>query len=81
VEERHIPRVRAGASQSVAVNVNRVNLIPYLQRMYRAGYWPDSFRATVMVEPRPGESLEGHIFEAPLPVQWNAGEGKQETSK
>jgi len=73
VEERHVPRVGPGASLKVPVNVNRVAMTAYLKRMYRAGFWPDAFRANVMVEPRPGDRLDGRIVEKPLPVQWKAG--------
>lgn len=75
VEERHIPRIAGGASMMVPINVNRVAMSAYLKKAYRAGFWPDAFRVTVMVEPRAGESLEGRVMEKTLPVQWKAGEG------
>ena len=74
VEERHIPRVRAESSQAVAINLNRVALAAYLKRMHHAGFWPDAFRATVMVEPRPGETMELRVMEKALPLQWKTGE-------
>jgi hypothetical protein len=77
VEERHVPRVGAGEDETVFINLNRVALSGYLKRMFHAGYWPDALRANVMVEPRPGDSLDGRVAEKTLPVQWKAGEPKQ----
>lgn len=69
-DEKRVPRVRAGETLNVPLALNRVALGAYLRKMYNAGFWPDAFRVRVMVEPRPGESLERRVREATLPVSW-----------
>ena len=77
VEEKRIPKVRADALLKTPLNLNRVALGSYLRRMYHAGYWPDAFRVQVMVEPRPGESLEDRISDKTLPVAWKAASARE----
>lgn len=74
VEERRIPNVPGRTDHPVRLYVNRVAFNAYLKRMYRAGFWPDALKVEVMVEPRPGENLDGRIAERVLPVGWRRNE-------
>lgn len=74
VEERRIPNVPGRAEKPVRLYVNRVAFHAYLKRMYRAGFWPDALKVEVMVEPRPGETLDGRIAERVLTVRWRRDE-------
>jgi len=71
LEERRVPKIRGNDALQVAIQFNRAVFSAYLLRMRRAGFWPDTLRMQVMVEPRPGEnSLQGRMMEAALPVLW-----------
>ena len=80
LEEKHIPKVKAGRSREVPIPLNRTVFGAYLRRKGRTGLWPDALRIQVMVEPRSGEtSLDGRVAESILKVLWKqpaAGGGK-----
>lgn len=80
LDERHIPRVRAGESKEVPIPLNRTVFAAHLKRKARTGLWPDALRIQLMVEPRSGEgTLEGRVAESTLKVLWKqpaAGGGK-----
>jgi hypothetical protein len=70
LQERRVPKVQGNELQ-VPITLNRALFDAYFKRMLRAGFWPDSLRMQVMVEPRPGESsFEGRLAEVVLPVLW-----------
>ncbi|OIO11738.1 MAG: hypothetical protein AUJ52_01595 [Elusimicrobia bacterium CG1_02_63_36] len=69
-DEKRVPVVGGGKKFDVALPLNRVALDGYLKKMYRAGFWPDAFRVRVMIEPRPGETLDRRVRETTLPVAW-----------
>jgi hypothetical protein len=69
-DEKRVPRISGRKKLDVPLALNRVALGAYLKKMYNAGFWPDAFRVRVMVEPRPGESLDRRVREATLPVSW-----------
>ncbi|MBI5242862.1 MAG: hypothetical protein HY922_04150 [Elusimicrobia bacterium] len=71
LDERRVPKIRGNDSIQVTICLNRAVFRDYLLRMRRAGFWPDSLRLQVMVEPRPGESsFDNRVIEATLPVLW-----------
>lgn len=76
LDERRIPIIKGGERRKINLPINRVALNAYLKRMYRAGYWPDSFKVHVMVEPRIGEGFADRIQEVVLPVIWKTSFSK-----
>lgn len=76
LEDRRVPKIRAGAGLEVAVPVNRAALAAYLQRLHGAGFWPDALRIEVMVEPRRGEELSERLASETLTVLWKPAPGQ-----
>jgi len=71
LEERRVPKIRGNDVLLVPIYFNRAVFSAYILRMRRAGFWPDTLRLQVMVEPRPGEnSFRDRTMEAVLPVLW-----------
>jgi len=81
LEERRIPKIAAGALLKVPLQINRVALGAYLQRMYRSGFWPDVFRVRVLVEPRSGDTLENRIAEKRIAVNWSPSKARSVGAK
>ncbi len=80
LEEKHIPKVKAGGSREVPIPLNRTVFGAYLRRKGRTELWPDALRIQVMIEPRSGEtSLEGRVADSTMKILWKqpaAGGGK-----
>lgn len=76
LEETHIPNLPGKSSKDIPLPLNRVALQGYLQRMYRAGYWPDAFRVQLLVEPRSGETMDRRFSEKEVAVLWKPSEDK-----
>ncbi|MBI4050883.1 MAG: hypothetical protein HY400_00085 [Elusimicrobia bacterium] len=68
LEERRVPKL-PGVQQK-QIPLAHLDFKDYFKRMKRLGYWPEAIKAQVMVEPKEGESLEGHILESEIPVEW-----------
>lgn len=73
VEERRVPRVKANELRRVPID--SLLLATHLKRMHLAGLWPDALKIQVMVDPRPGDTLEGKLLENLLPVSWDSPSG------
>ena len=53
VEERHVPKIGADKTLEVPLEASPA-LNDYLNRIGRAGWWPDRIKIQVMLEPREG---------------------------
>lgn len=69
LEERRIPRLSAGALKRVPIDTIRLEV--YLRELRRTGYWPETLKIQVMMQPKPGVPLEKTMIEADFPVAWD----------
>lgn len=70
LEDRHVPRALGVHSvQNIPIYFNR-KVSAYLKKAYQAGFWPDALKIQVLVEPRRGDTLKGHLLDAILPIIW-----------
>jgi len=70
VEERHVPKIGADKTLEIPLDASPA-LNDYLNRIGRAGWWPDRIKIQVMLEPRSGSKTIS-VVEAVLEVKSEA---------
>lgn len=65
--ESRIPKLKPRESRTVALLP--IHIASYLNRLARQGFWPEAFKAQVMVDPKTGDELSSNVKELTLPVK------------
>lgn len=78
LEEKHVPLVRKNAAVEVPVYPNRVAMDSYLRRIYSMGFWPDTLRVRVVLNPQLNETFDERISEKDLEITWKTTPGSAE---
>jgi hypothetical protein len=63
------------------VPIDTMKVEAYLAGLRNSGVWPVALRLQVMVEPKPGQGLEGILAEAELPIDWTPAPAEAKTAR
>ena len=66
LEERRVPKINPG--QTLSATIPHIDLRNYLKKLSRTGFWPDSLKVQLMLEPRIGDNLEKNMHESIIKI-------------